>query len=144
MTRASFRIDTIERKFTTALIYNLQKKSHNSSNQSTEDNTFTENLSTNIQLVVIWRAYNNRFSVRALLIKNSNTITWDEDKLEKLYSMYCTLRGNSRTKNTWRLDDATVLMTASKQEADHTFEITISKRTRKCSSIEPLCIPSNM
>jgi hypothetical protein len=88
MTRASFGIDTNKDEFESALMYKLQrKKRFKSNNQSNADNTFAKDTSTTLQLLVIWKSHNKYgYSVRVLLIKHSNTITWNEDTLEKLHS----------------------------------------------------------
>jgi hypothetical protein len=102
---------------------------------------------TSLQLLVIWRSDDvSKFSARALLIKHSNTITWDEDTLEKLYFMYLALcRDDNTVEDTWLLDDTTVLMTASKLKTENrTIEITISEGIRKDSTIEPLWVSLNM
>jgi hypothetical protein len=113
MTRASFGINAIKYEYESALIYKLQRKKHLESNA---DNTFAEDAVTSPQLLAIWRAIDkSKISIRTLLIKHSNTITWDEDTLKKLYSMYLALcRDNDVIEDTWMLDDATVLMTTSK------------------------------
>jgi hypothetical protein len=130
MTSASFGRDINKDEFASALIYKLQrKKGPESDNQSGVDDMFIEDTPTSLQLLVIW-GYNNEysFSLRALLIKHSNTITWDEDTLEKLHSMYLALLRNDRiVKDTWLLDDET-----------------ISKGTRKDDCMEPLWVSSNM
>jgi hypothetical protein len=143
-TRAGFMKDTVECDFTTALIYKLRKRSHSINDQSS---TFTEGISTSIQLLVIWRSNDQcRFSVRALLIKHSNTITWNENTLEKFHSTYpALLRDSDIVKYTWLLGNETVLMTTSKWDTNcHTFEITISKGTKEDDSMEPLWVSSSV
>jgi hypothetical protein len=148
MTRASFGIHVIVREFASALIYKLQRKnSLESDNQLGIDSTYTEDTSTSLQLLLIW-GYNDeyRFSARVLLIKHSNTITWNDDTLEKLHSMHLALcRNDYIVKETWMLDDATVLMAASKwEEYNYAFKITLSDGTRKNDTREPLWVSSNM
>jgi hypothetical protein len=145
MTSAAFKRDISKLGFTTALLYKLCRRSHNSDDQSNADNT--KDTSTNIQLLVIWRSVNRyEFRVNAILIKHESTITWDKEKLMKLCSMYRTLNKYDRIiEDTWLLDDEAVLMTILKWGAEkHTIEITISEATKKDDSIEPLWVPSNM
>jgi hypothetical protein len=149
MTRASFGIDIAKHEFASALIYKLQRKNHLKSNhQSNVNNTSIEDTLTSIQLLVIWGSDNrHNFSARALLIKHSNTMTWDENTLKKLYYMHHTLLGDDHNiKDIWLLDDTTILMTILKwKEENHTFEIIISKRTRKDGSMTPLWVsPKHM
>jgi hypothetical protein len=137
MTSASFRIDINEYRFESALLYKLQrKKGPKSNDQSNVDSTFTEDTSTSLQLLVIWKS---KSSVRALLIKHSNTIAWNEDTLEKSRSMHLALlRDNLIVKDIW-------LMTTSKRErASCVFEITVSEGVRENDTMEPLWVSSNM
>jgi hypothetical protein len=148
MARTSFGDELFKLEFASALIYKLQRKKPLKSNdQSSADSTSTEDSLTSHQLLVIWR-YNDeyRICVRALLIKHSNVVIWDEDTLGKLHSMHIALcRDAGIIEDTWLLDDATVLMTTSKlEEENRTFEITISEATRKDGTMEPLWVPPNM
>jgi hypothetical protein len=147
VTRASLGRGIAKNEFASALSYKLQrKKQSESNNQHNADNTFTEYTSTSLQLLVIWGyniRYKNKPSVRALLIKHNNTITWDEDTLEKLYSMYfALLKDDYNTEETWLLDDATVLVTTSKcKDMNRATKITISEGTKEDDSMGPLCVP---
>jgi hypothetical protein len=146
MTRTSFGKHVISDEFAGALICKLQRKKYLEYNdQPNENNTSTEDTSTSLQLLVIWGSNDEyRFSVRALLIKHSNTITWNEDILEKLHSMYLFLcRNNDIVEDTWLLDDTTILVTTFKLGKDND-EITISEGTRKNDTREPLWVSSNM
>jgi hypothetical protein len=150
VTSASFGISTAKLEFASALIYKLQrKKRFGSKDQSNVSNTLTEGTSISLRLLVIWGynvKYENRSTVRALLIKHSDEITWNEDKLEKLHSMYFDLlKDDYSIKDTWLLDDATVLITTSRwRSRDCVTKITISEGTRKNDSMEPLCVPSSI
>jgi hypothetical protein len=147
ITRSSFGEEMFASAFASALLYKLQRKKHPESNgQSNVDSTFTEETSTSLQLLVIWR-YNDayRCCIRVLLIKHSNTITWNEDTLEKLHSMHLSLcRDDGIIEDTWSLDDETVLMTTSKRGMSRAFEITISEVTRKDDTMAPLWVSANM
>jgi hypothetical protein len=139
MTRASFAKDIAKREFASTLIYRLQRKGCLKSN--------VNGVSTSHQLLVICRSDNRYgYSVRVLLIKHDNTITLDEDKLKKLdYPNLAPLRNDCIIKNTWVLDDATVLMTTSKWKKQiRTIEITISKGIKGNGSIVPIRISSSM
>jgi hypothetical protein len=143
MIRASFGRSIFKAEFSSALIYKLQRKK---SLESNADNTSTKDTSTSLQLLVIW-GLNDKYDlcVRALLIKHSNTITWNEDTLKKLHSMHLSLcRDDDVIEDTWLLDDATVLMTTSKWKVGCIFEIIISDGTRKDDTMEPLWVSSNM
>jgi hypothetical protein len=147
-TRAGFRIAVAKPEFESALIYKLQrKKPHEFNDQSNVDSTFTEDASTSLQLLVILGSNDHYdFSARVLLIKHSNTIVWDEDKLKKLHSMHLALlKSDYNIKDTWLLDNTTVLMTTSNwNESKRTIEITISEGTNEDDSMEPLWVSSSM
>jgi hypothetical protein len=150
MTKASFGKNIFEIKFTSALMYKLQRKKRLESNdQSDANNASTENASTSFQLLVIWKSnyrHSARFSIRALLIKHSNTITWDENTLEKVRSMYpALLKDDHNIKDTWLLDDTTVLTTTSNwKKVSCTTKITISEGTQEDDSMDPLWVSSSM
>jgi hypothetical protein len=160
VTKARFGRDVAKREFESALIYKLQRKKRiESDDQSKADSTSSEDTSTSLQLLVIWGSNGwHSFSVRALLIKHSITITWNEDRLENLYSMYVALLnkgllidvskafyGHYSIEDTWFFDGSTVLMTTSKWKRDsYTFEIAISEGTREDGSMDPLWVSSNM
>jgi stalled ribosome rescue protein Dom34 len=148
-TRASFGAEEIKDEYESALIYKLQKKKKHieSNDQSNVDSTFTDDISTSLQLLLIWRYDNvHKCSSRARLIKHSITITWDEDTLEKVHSIHLALlRSVPIIKDTWLLDDTTILMTASEwEDYSQTFEITISEGTKEDSAMGPLWVSSNM
>jgi hypothetical protein len=149
VTRTDFGKDVTKSEFASVLLYKLRrKKQFESDDQSNADNTFTKDTSTDLHFLVIWRSNNewSKFSVRTLLIKHSNTITWNEDKLEKLHSMYLNLlKDDQIVRDTWLLDDVTVLMTILRRKVRrHTIEITITEGTREDDSMEPLWIPSSI
>jgi hypothetical protein len=167
--KASFGRDINEYEFESALIYKLQRKKRLESN---EDDTSLEDTSTSIQLLVMWGSDNwHSLHIRALLIKHSSTVTWDEDTLEKLHSMHLALLNKVSpidisgmpgvdysieddsfieedrliVEDTWLLDDAKVLMTTSKwKQNSSTFEIVISEGTREDGTMEPLWVSLNM
>jgi hypothetical protein len=147
MTRISFGTHVNSDEFVGALMYKLQRKKRLEFNsQSNADNAFKEDASTNLQFLVAWKIDKLRILIRALLIKHSNTITWDEDTLGKLHSMHLALlRDDAVVEDTWFLDDTTALMTTLKwQKEDDRAEITISEGTRKDDSMKPLWVSSNM
>jgi hypothetical protein len=146
MTRASLGRELFKDGCANALIYKLhRKKSLKSDDKYNMDSAFTEDSSTSLQLLVIWGSDSwPKLPVRALLIKHSNTITWNEDTLERLYSMYLALLKHDRIEYTWLLDDATVLMTTSKWKPGRVFVITISEGAKKDDTMEPLWVSLNM
>jgi hypothetical protein len=141
-TRASFGINAIKEGFTSALIYKLQKKNHDSNDQSDVDDT--KDTSTSLQLLVAWKVDGyHRYCTDTMLIRHRNTITWDEDKLMKLYSMHYALRRNNRINDTWLLDDGVLMTTLKFGKEEHTIEITISEATKEDNYLEPIWILSS-
>jgi hypothetical protein len=139
MTRASFTTDILKIQFESALIYKLQRKKNLESNV---DNT--KDTSTNIQLLVIWRVRNFFDSyVDVILVKHSNAIIWDENKLMRLCPMHHIIhKYNGIIKDTWILDDAAMLMTTLELEEGCSIEITISEGIRNEKTRVPLRVPS--
>jgi hypothetical protein len=137
MIRASFGKNAARKEFASALIYRLQRK-------RLESNEY--GISTNHQLLVIWRSDNRyKYLVQVLLIKHDNTTTLDEDKLKKLgYSPLTLLRTGRILRNVWLLDDAKVLITSDGEKRIRTIKITISKGTRENGCMKPLWISSDM
>jgi hypothetical protein len=123
---ASFAKEVTKDEFSSALLYRLQK--------SLDD--------TSLSLLVIW-GFNTwyEFSSRVLLIKHSHTITWNEDTLEKLHTMYLALcKDDHMMEDAWLLDDTTILLTTSKrQNIECSIAITLFPGTNNDHTIEPLC-----
>jgi hypothetical protein len=139
---ASLGRGVVKSEFSSALIYKLQRKNTESNSSSNEDNT--EDTSTNIQLLIMWGS-NNRLKIflHALLIKHSNEITWDEDKLKKLHAMHHGLLKKGKVvRYTWLLNDVTVLKTVLRWKRKwNRTEIIISEVD---DSKEPLWISSDI
>jgi hypothetical protein len=81
MTRTIFGRDATKDEIASALIYKLQRKKPPKSNdQFSTNDAYTEDTSISFQLLVMWGydvRYEDTFTTRALLIKHSNTITWN-------------------------------------------------------------------
>jgi hypothetical protein len=140
MTRASFGRNVTKKEFKNALMYRLQRKSHNANDQNVANNT--ENTLTNFQLLIVWTAYNDySIHVNAVLVKYDDTIIWDEDKLRKLCAIRHPLYNYYEV--TWRLDNTTLLMTTPMWSGyGRAFEIRISEATSRYNAMEPISISS--
>jgi hypothetical protein len=142
---ASFGRDIVKNEFSGALIYKLQRKNIESNYPSNMDNT--KNTSTSTQLLIMWGSNDrSEISLHTLLIKHSNEITWDEDKLKKLYSMHLDLLVSDKAvRDTWLIDNVTVLRTMLRWEyGKNMTKIIISEETREDDSKEPLWVPSSI
>jgi hypothetical protein len=145
VTVASLGRDVVENEFSSALIYKLQRKNIESNDTSNMDNT--KDTSTNIQLLIMWGSdIRCEIYLHVLLIKHSNEITWDEDKLKKLHSMHHNLlKKGWVVRHTWLLDGVTVLKTMLRWKyKGYMIEVIISEWTREEDSKEPLWVPSDI
>jgi hypothetical protein len=135
-TSATFRKKLNKPEFGTVLLYKLQRK-HPESN--TDDTSAT-------QLLIIWSVDNKHESrVQVLFIKHDNAFTWDEDKLKRFYFRHSFSFKNDILKNTWQLDDTTILIPPLKWgKVKHTIEITISEGTKKDNPISPPYISTDI
>jgi hypothetical protein len=81
------------------LLYHLQRK---------------ESTSISAQLLVIWGCKYNRLYSHARLIEHEGTLTWNEDKLERLYNVYNSQYNVDFITGEWLLDDNAMLKTKCK------------------------------
>jgi hypothetical protein len=88
--KANFITGADRDTFGGALLYHLQQK---------------DNTPISIQLLVIWRYNTNRLYSNAWLIEHENTLVWNENELEKLYSVYSSLYNIDFNTEEWLLDD---------------------------------------
>jgi hypothetical protein len=138
--------DVTKSKFAGALIYRLQKKH----SEPSVDNI--KRISVGFQLLVMWglntRRRNDRYNVSAcaMLIKNSNAMTWGEDKLRRLYSMHrARLDNEHNTKSVWLLSDVIVMITKAKWiNKNYVFEIAISEGTKEDRFLASPCITASI
>jgi hypothetical protein len=125
-TQADFNIDPFWREPFGSLMYKLQKKNIDQSNEDEE---------TCIQLVIIWKITNfKRFCIYSCLIEHDKDRVWDEDRLMKLASGYKLLDIHAPVEVTCLMRDNTVLMkkvNVIHEEECYKLDITISKGIMK-------------
>jgi hypothetical protein len=85
---ASFGIAFRQENFKFALLYRLQRKHTNTTDNQRDSSTASIENTTNIYILVLWNVdnYDHKFCV--CLIECTSDFTWDEDKLWALYREY--------------------------------------------------------
>jgi hypothetical protein len=114
--KASFGIDSKQEDFKCALLYKLQRKHTNRTNNQPNGNAASiEDIATNIHFLVFWNVkdYDHKFCV--CLIEFTSDFTWDEDKLWTLYDDYNNRFCEDYKSNviTWSMNDGSVMRTQS-------------------------------
>jgi hypothetical protein len=124
------------------LLYHLQRKKNDESNNRADEDTA---IST--QLLVIWEFRIGKLYSHAWLIEHENTFVWSEDMLKKLYDVY-----NSQVdtefifdSGRWLLDNNTMLQIICKASYKRSFEmnITISEEKDLLHPTKPLWVDPN-
>jgi hypothetical protein len=135
ITKASFGIDSKQEDFKCALLYKLQRKHIDKTDNQPNGNTVSiKDITTSIHLLVIWSVedYNHKFCV--CLIELTNDFTWDEDKLWSLYFQYNDRFCEDYKSNiiTWLMHDGSVMRTQSEVSygSDYKLNIVISEGIR--------------
>jgi hypothetical protein len=143
--KASFGIDSDQKKPKGALLYKLQRKHANKTGNYYNNSTSSiKDITTNIHLLVIWNVknYNHRFCVS--LIECAGEFAWNEDKLWELYRKHSNQVYENYKSDivTWLLSDGAVLKTKLDVTygSDCKLDIVISKGTGKDEMSEPIQI----
>jgi hypothetical protein len=144
---ASFEINVTQDEFQGALLYKLQRNvesddQHDMDTLPTETN---ENETKCIQLFVAWKVKDFKPFLYAVLIEHAKELTWDEDKLRKLYNKnHNRLKEyNSAISDIWLMDDNMILETSSEvRSLERNFELSISISEEKIDKygMRPLCV----
>jgi hypothetical protein len=128
----SFGIDPKQEDFKCALLYKLQRKHTNRTDNQPNGNTESiKDIATSIHLLVIWDVedYNHKFCV--CLIEFTNDFTWDESSLWSLYDDYDDQFYDDYKSNliTWLMHDGLVIRTQSDVTygSDYKLNIVISE-----------------
>jgi hypothetical protein len=109
-TQAGFNIDPDQEKPVGILMYKLQRKNINQSNEEIISN---EGEATCTQLVIVWKVKSSEeFSAAPFLIEHDKGGVWNKDKLTRLVN-YCEIYGAryGSIEKTWLMHDSRVLMT---------------------------------
>jgi hypothetical protein len=142
--RATFKIGLDKDTFGGVLLCHLQRKEYSGSDD--RSNTDKDTL-ISTQLLVIWEFRIDRLYSHAWIIEHENTVTWNEDKLERLYDAYDSLYDTDIIFNTgrWLLDDNTELQTVCETSYEEDFEVNIiiSEEKNLLRPRKPLWIDPN-
>jgi hypothetical protein len=112
-----------------ALLYHLQRKSNNESDDRSDKDT-----SISAQLLVIWGHKFDEFYSHVWLIEHKSTLDWDKDKLKSLHNVYNSQYILYDTEKEWFLNDNTALKTKCEtSRGGLEVNITISEET------DPIC-----
>jgi hypothetical protein len=136
---ASFNIDFTQEEYIGVLMYKLQKKHTNQSNENAISN---ENEVTYIQLVITWKGYKyGKPYVYSFLIEHDKECVWSGDRLVKLATQNKLFNiKHASIKETWLIHDNTVLMTnlnVIREEEYYELEMTISETSIKYDTRRP-------
>jgi hypothetical protein len=139
MMQTGFNIELDQDKSIGVLMYKLQKKNTDRSNEKT---LFNEDETTCIQFVVIWRVYRSGKSyVYSFLIEHDKDCIWDRDKLIKLYEQYSLIDMKyAPIEYTWLISGNSVLMTrvnVTRKSGCYKLEMTIAESSIKDDTLRP-------
>jgi hypothetical protein len=128
--RAGFDIDPNQEESTGVLMYRLQRK-----------NTEQTDEATYLQLFIIWKVNSSKeFSVVSNLIEHDKSHVWDRDSLLKLAERYELANVQSKSiEDTWLMRDNTMLMTWMNitREKCYKLEMILAKTSIKDSARRP-------
>jgi hypothetical protein len=139
-TQVSFGIDPDWWWWATGvLMYKLQGKN---TDQSNEDVMSSEEETTCIQLVIVWKVNSSKeFSAASYLLEHSEECVWNKHWLLSLRKHYkLTNIQHSTIEDTWLVYDNTVLMTSlnmTHEEECYKLEITISEASISDDTLRP-------
>jgi hypothetical protein len=137
--QTGFNINRSWRESFGILMYKLQRKNID---QSDKGNMSSEDETTYIQLVIVWKVSSfKEFLVDSYLIEHDKDRVWDRNRLMKLANLY-RLRDiqHGPIEMTYLMHDNTVLMTSLSvtfEERYYKLDITISKTGRKYDTLRP-------
>jgi hypothetical protein len=137
--KANFIIGIDRERFSGVLLYHLQRKKNDESN-----NRIDKDTATITQLLVIWEFRIDRLYSYVWLVEHENTLIWSEDNLERLYHVYNSKNSTNIILNVgkWLLDNNTKLQTVCEAlyERDLEVNIIISEEKDLSDPIRPLWI----
>jgi hypothetical protein len=137
--QVDFNINTTQYMPTGVLMYKLQRKA---TDQSNEDVTSSENEATCIQLIIIWKINSfKEFFTASYLLEHKKDYFWDRNELLRLNEHYkLTNIQHGIIENTWLMHDNTVLMTSlnvTHEEEYYKLKMTISEESVKDDTQRP-------
>jgi hypothetical protein len=143
--QASFGIAFKQETFEGALLYKLQRKHSNRSDDQPDNSTApVEDTETGIYLLVLWNVESDYHRFRVCLITCVDEFTWDEDKLWALYKEYSDQVYESYRSSivTWLMHSNAVMETRFdvKYGSGYKLNIGLSERSERHDMREPVKI----
>jgi hypothetical protein len=141
--RTCFEINVTQDVFEGALIFKLQRRSDNKYNVDTSPTETSE--ATCIQMFVAWKVKNSVLFAYIALVEHVKELTWNEDKLKKLYdkSSHLLKESDGTISDAWIMNDNTMLKTTFSIKGlkeNFGLNISISEEERDRLAIRPLYI----
>jgi hypothetical protein len=140
--KVNFKIGVHQSTLGGALLYHIQRKKNDESNNRADEDTA---IST--QLLVIWKFRIDRFYLYVYLVDHESTLVWNEEMLKMLYDVY-----NSQVdtefifdSGRWLLDNNTKLRITCEALCKRSFkkDITISEEKDLLHPTKPLWVDPN-
>jgi hypothetical protein len=141
---ARFGIDSEQDNIKGALLYKLQRKHVDGTDNQSNNSTASIENTTNMHFLVLWNVEDYFHAFRVCLIECAADFTWDEDKLWALHDEYH-LQLYADYKSgiiAWLMHEGSVMKTKLDviYESDYELNIIISEGTEKCNMEEPVKI----
>jgi hypothetical protein len=142
---ASFEINATQNDFEGALLLKLQRYSDNQYNMNTSTTKASENETTHVYMLAAWKVKDSKSFAYMALVKHTKELTWNEDKLGKLYNKNRDLlkEYDNAISDIWLMDNHMVLKTTfNARDLKRTLElsISISEKEKDEYAIRPFCI----
>jgi hypothetical protein len=139
-----FEINTTQDEPEGALLFKLQRYSASQYNIDTLTTGTNKKEATNVHMLVAWEIRSSKPSVCVVLVENTEELTWNEDKLKKLYDKNCGwLREYGSTmSDTWLMDNnMTLKILFNVRNLKRSFELGMHIYEEKDSyAMSPLCV----
>jgi hypothetical protein len=144
-TNASFEIYATQDEFEGILLFKLQKYVEPDDQGNMDALTIepSENDAKCVQMFALWKVKDSEPFAQAKFVEHTKELTWDEDKLRKLYNMNCDylVTYNGTISNKWLVDDNVTLGVAFRTrilEGNFELSISISEEEKDAYSARPL------
>jgi hypothetical protein len=143
--RTSFKIETIENKFESALLFKLKRYVESDYQYNMDTSATATDEATHVHILIVWEMKNAESFAYIALVEHTKAFTWDEDKLKKLYyENHNRLKEyTDTTPNIWLVGDNVILKVKFKvKSSKRNLKLSISIYEEKKSdyAMKPFCI----
>jgi hypothetical protein len=143
--KASFEINPTQYDFEVILLSRLKIYSNGQHNMDTLTTKTKKKEAECVQMLAAWKVNDFKPLVYVVLVEHTKKLTWNEDKLKKLYDKNCgwLKEYDSATSYTWFIDDDMTLRTTVKVrnlKRILELDIYISEKKRDDYAMRPLSI----